>query len=123
MSTEEDLKNAEGETEGNQPSEEPTGVDRSPAGDGVEIRAEGRERTDSEVDQGEVDAEAPQQLGYTRFVYAGYLAGAMIVGFLTAKIGHVAWYRLGQWKAELGEPKDEIIYPAAGVFGILVALY
>ena len=24
------------------------------------------------------------------------------------KIGHVGWYRLGQWKPELGEPRDEI---------------
>src|SRR5262249_41817228 len=71
----------------------------------------------------ETDEGVPVQLGYQRYVYAAYMAGAMIVGFLAAKIGHTAWYRLGQWKPELGEPKDELLYPVATLIGILVALY
>ena len=66
---------------------------------------------------------SPMQLGYTRFVYAAYMAGAMLIAFLTAKIGHVAWYRLGQWKPELGEPRDEIVYVAASAVGVAIALY
>jgi preprotein translocase subunit SecE len=68
-------------------------------------------------------SQTPMQLGYKRFVYAAYLAGAMLVGFLVAKAGHLAWYRLGQWKPELGEPRDELLFPAAGLIGVLVALY
>src|SRR5690606_32798970 len=43
--------------------------------------------------------------------------------FLVAKVGHLGWYRLGQWKPELGEPQDELIFPIAGAIGVLVALY
>jgi preprotein translocase subunit SecE len=71
----------------------------------------------------EDDGGTPVQLGYTRYVYAAYMAGAMLVAFLVAKIGHVGWYRLGQWKPELGEPQDEIVYPVAGLLGVLVAVY
>ena len=71
----------------------------------------------------EAAAAAPVQLGYMRFVYAAYMGGAMGAAYLLAKIGHVSWYRLGQWKTELGEPKDEIVYPLAGLLGVGVALY
>ncbi|MBS2017917.1 MAG: preprotein translocase subunit SecE [Deltaproteobacteria bacterium] len=47
----------------------------------------------------------------------------MAVAFLVAKIGHVSWYRLGQWKPELGEPRDEVLYVAAGFVGIATAVY
>jgi preprotein translocase subunit SecE len=78
--------------------------------------------SESDVPPPEVEG-AALQLGYRRYVYGAYLAGALLVGFLAAKIGHVAWYRLGQWKAELGEPQDEYIFPVAGVIGVLVAVY
>jgi preprotein translocase subunit SecE len=63
------------------------------------------------------------QLGYMRFVYAAYMAGAMLVAFLVARGGHLIWYKLGQWKPELGEPRDEAVYIAGAVVGALVALY
>ena len=68
-------------------------------------------------------AATPMQLGYVRFVYAAYMAGAMLVGFLIAKASHVGWYRLGQWKPEFGEPRDEIVYVVSGLLGVGVALY
>ena len=79
----------------------------------------------SETDELErvADEDAPVQLGYLRYVYAAYLGGAMLIGFLVAKIGHVGWYRLGQWKPEFGEPRDELLYPVAGLIGALVSLY
>jgi preprotein translocase subunit SecE len=121
MATEEDLKKGEPE-EGEEESEEqpaPAKTDslapRSP--DAVE-KAEASEGEDT--DEG---VAVPVQLGYQRYVYAAYMAGALIAAFLFAKIGHASWYRLGQWKTELGEPKDEYLFPVAGVLGILVAIY
>lgn len=100
---------------------------------GAEIQAEGaRAKTEDELEAekaGEADDAAreadasPLQLGYMRFVYAAYMGGAMLVAFLVAKSVHLAWYRLGQWKPELGEPRDEIVYIAAGLVGAGVALY
>jgi len=51
------------------------------------------------------------------------LAGAMLIAFLVARGGHLAWYKLGQWKPEFGEPRDEAVYLVAGAVGILVAVY
>ena len=64
----------------------------------------------------------PTQLGHKRFVYAAYLAGGIIVAFLATKAVDLAWTRLGQWKPEFGEPRDEIVAPLAAVIGALVAL-
>ena len=127
MATEEDLEKAkdeaaEDEAEGSSEGE------KAGADDEAEIRVKSQDELDAEA-AGKIDdaareaAATPMQLGYTRFVYAAYMAGAMLVAFLTAKIGHVAWYRLGQWKPELGEPRDEIVYVAAGIIGVMVALY
>lgn len=128
MSTKEDLKKAEDETDDRDDAIE-SDESSAPATDDAkaEIRTaetELRERTDDEPDARESEeAGAPVQLGYMRFVYAAYMAGAMLVGFLVAKSAHVGWYRLGQYKPQFGEPRDEVIYPVAGVVGILVALY
>lgn len=111
MATEEDLEKQKDEA-----AEE---AEASPAAESAEQKAAEPE-TDSAAED---DAGTPVQLGYQRFVYAAYMAGAMIVAFLVAKIGHVAWYRLGQWKPELGEPQDEILYVAAAIIGVLTALY
>ena len=51
------------------------------------------------------------------------MAGALLSAFLVAKIGHAAWYRLGQWKPELGEPQDELLFPIAGLIGVGIAVY
>jgi preprotein translocase subunit SecE len=65
---------------------------------------------------------APSQLGYRRFVYAAYFAGAIAVAFLASKLIGFGWAKLATWKG-IGEPKDEIIYPIAGVLGAGIALY
>jgi len=58
-----------------------------------------------------------------RFVYAAYMGGAMIIAFLVTKIGHAAWYKLGQWKPEFGEPRDEWVIGPAILVGIVTAVY
>jgi preprotein translocase subunit SecE len=128
MATEEDVKKAE--AAGDEPEDDAA---ESPGEAGVaDVRAEAdAEKKSQPSDPGEDEEalakagadEAPMQLGYLRYVYAAYMAFAMLAAFLAAKIGHVGWYRLGQWKPEFGEPKDELIYPAAAVVGILIALY
>ena len=50
--------------------------------------------------------------------------GAMLVAFLVAKSAMLAWYRLGQWKPELGEPQDELVYARSpALIGVAVAVY
>jgi preprotein translocase subunit SecE len=124
MATEEDLKKSGEPEEGEEESEEqeaPAKTDslapRSPDA------AEKAEASESASEEEEADVAAPVQLGYQRYVYAAYMAGALIAAFLFAKIGHASWYRLGQWKTELGEPKDEYLFPVAGVLGVAVAIY
>jgi len=129
MATEEDLEKKHDEEEGasDEDASESDSSDR-----GADKADLARPKTQDELDAeaaGKADDEAreaaasPLQLGYLRFVYAAYMAGAMLVAFLVAKTGHVAWYRLGQWKPELGEPRDEVVYVTAGIIGVLVALY
>jgi preprotein translocase subunit SecE len=129
MATEEDLEKKHDEEEG------AAGEDASESETAAEDKADrdqARAKTQDELEAeaaGKADDEAreaaasPLQLGYLRFVYAAYMAGAMLVAFLVAKTGHVAWYRLGQWKPELGEPRDEVVYVVAGFIGVAVALY
>jgi len=118
MATEEDLKKAETADEAEEAADAPE--KEATAEVHAEPRSEEGEPSEADLD---VEGAAPMQLGYVRFVYAAYMAGAMLAAFLVAKIGHVGWYRLGQWKPEFGEPKDELIYPVAGVIGVLAALY
>jgi preprotein translocase subunit SecE len=130
MATEEDLKKAEAEDDeaqgepetGTPEAGEPrAALRRSEAP--AQAEADATEASDAEEKADAEESNAPVQLGYQRYVYAAYMAGAMLVAFLAAKIGHASWYRLGQWKPELGEPKDELVYPVAAVVGILVAIY
>jgi len=65
----------------------------------------------------------PVQLGYKRFVYAAYFAGAIAVAFFLAKAGDAAWTRLSLWKPGFGEPNDAAVMVVSGVVGALVALY
>lgn len=127
MATEEDLEKKEKEEEESSASDAEENAADETSDDKLEVRAKADSKTD-EGEQGEAGADAadvqtPVQLGYQRYVYAAYMAGALIVAFLFAKIGHVAWYRLGQWKPQFGEPVDDILYPVAAVFGILIAVY
>jgi len=64
----------------------------------------------------------PLQFGYMRFVYAAYMGAAILVAFVIAKAGHAAWYRLSQWRPSFGEPKDEVVYLAASLFGVIVSV-
>ena len=135
MATEEDLKKTEAEAEAAEQeaaeearsrSEEKTddaAVDRNVA---LRVKTEDEleaEKAGKADDAAREAAASPIQLGYMRFVYAAYMAGAMLVGFLVARGGHLAWYRAGQWKPELGEPRDEVVYLVAGVVGIAVSYY
>ena len=124
MATEEDLKKAEAE----EASEEE--AEASEASEEKDATAEVRARADSDADEAKEQAKeaeeeggTPVQLGYQRYVYAAYMALALLSAFLVAKMGHAAWYRLGQWKPELGEPQDELLFPAAGLIGVIIAVY
>jgi len=129
MATEEDLKKAEAEDEAGETPEESEAADAPEAkGEEAEVRAKADSDSDAATgdetkEAGDEAESAPVQLGYQRYVYAAYMAGALLSAFLAAKIGHAAWYRLGQWKPELGEPQDEILFPIAAVVGIGLALY
>jgi len=127
MATEEDLEKAQHDEEAADEAEESEGSSKS-----AEAKGESRTKTPDELEAeaaGKADdaareaAASPLQLGYTRFVYAAYMGGAMLVAFLVAKAGHLAWYRAGQWKPELGEPQDELVYLIAGLVGVGAALY
>lgn len=112
MSTEEDLPKAEDELAAPTVDIEPRALETS---------------SDDDDDGGEPDedghASSPIQFGYQRFVYGAYMAGAMFVAFLVAKIGHASWLRLEQWRPTFGDPRDEIVYPLAGLVGVFSALY
>lgn len=122
MATEEDLEKAKEdaqaeEAEAELPSREDAAI-RVKTEDELEAEKAGK------ADDAAREASAsPLQLGYMRFVYAAYMGGAILVAFLVARGGHLAWYKLGQWKPELGEPIDEIVYLVAVAIGILVAVY
>jgi len=134
MATEEDLKKAEAE-EAEEELPETPGERSLDAGDAREptIRvAQDEDAGDApaplaKTSDGEEDEplgdDVPVQLGYQRYVYAAYMAFALLAAFLIAKAGHAAWFRLGQWKPSFGEPLDEVVFPLAGVAGVLVALY
>lgn len=67
--------------------------------------------------------EASLQMGTQRYVYAAFMAGALAIALLGSKIGHAGWFRLSQWKPEIGEPKDELVMPVAAAIGAVAALY
>jgi len=90
----------------------------STSGGGPLATVEG-EGTDSEVPQ---DI-ALHSLGHKRFVYAAYFGGAIAIAFLVSKFGGMAWYRLGQWKPAIGEPKEELLMAISAAVGAAVAFY
>jgi len=121
MATEEDLEKKADE-EAAEEADESQGSEALAKAESAEAEVRARDEGAPEDDALDADA-APMQLGYMRFVYAAYMTGAMVVAFLVAKIGHLAWYRLGQWKPELGEPRDELLYVTAGIVGVATAFY
>jgi preprotein translocase subunit SecE len=69
------------------------------------------------------DASAPAQLGYKRYVYAGYFAGAIGIAFVCSKLGDFVWQRLALWKPQFGEPRGDVIMPVSALIGVAVAWY
>jgi preprotein translocase subunit SecE len=118
MATEEDLKKADEAAEDEESSE----AEAAPLAERESAAPEAADEAESH-DSMDEPAGAAVVLGYRRYVYAAYMAAALISAFLAAKIGHAAWYRLGQWKPVLGEPQDEILFPIAGVIGVAIAVY
>ncbi len=75
---------------------------------------------------GDVPAEvgaAPIQLGTRRFVFAAYFAFAILVAFIVTKVVSTIWYRLSQWKPQLGDEKEEIVMGVSALIGALTAVY
>jgi len=79
--------------------------------------------TDGDAPPADEEEDHAGHLGSTRFVYAAYLGGAMLVAFVVEKSAWFGWMRLAQWKPQFGEPRDEIIMPAAAIIGGVVAIY
>lgn len=120
MATEEDLKKAEADEEAEGTPGDEAAPESAPPDEAASSEEPSAAEAEDDEDEGEL---APVQLGYQRYVYAAYMAFAMLIGLLVAKLSHTAWYRLGQWKPQLGEPQDELLFPIAGAIGIGVALY
>jgi preprotein translocase subunit SecE len=70
-----------------------------------------------------VGAASPSQLGTRRFVYAAYFAGAIAIAFLASKVIDFAWIKAQAYKPAIGEPRDEIVMPVAGLAGGAAAVY
>lgn len=86
---------------------------------------EKKEEAPAEDDGG---AATPIQLGYQRYVYAAYMAGAIAIAFLCTKFIDFGWFRLAQWKPDWfvtigSDPTDEITVPLSAAIGIGVAVY
>jgi preprotein translocase subunit SecE len=127
MATKEDLEKTEADEAEDEGAEEEAPAEvsaraKSDAPPDDEPEASDPE-ADAAPDDGEEDEHAPLQLGHTRYVYAAYMAGALGIAFLFSKIGHAAWFRLSQWKPDLGEPKDELVIAGSVIVGAGTALY
>jgi preprotein translocase subunit SecE len=69
------------------------------------------------------DAAPAAQLGVQRFVYAAFMAGAILVAFLLAKITDAAWRKIAQFKPAFGEPQEEAVYVVSALLGVGLAFY
>lgn len=133
MATEEDLEKAKDEAADDEAEAEPEASSEATDAKDEIASAEGSHaKTEDELEAekaGKLDDDAreagstPMQLGYMRFVYATYMGGAMLVALLVAKATDTAWSRLGQWRPEFGEPKEEVVYILSGLVGAGAALY
>ncbi|WP_394843006.1 preprotein translocase subunit SecE [Pendulispora brunnea] len=86
------------------------------------LAAAGEADEDEEEDEGD-EAVAPAQFGTTRFVFAAYFGGAILIAFIVSKVLTVGWLRLSQYKPQIGEPHDELVMPLAGAVGLATAIY
>lgn len=90
----------------------------------VKVRAEVLDPEEEAEIEAALAAQTGNVLGAERFVYAAYLAGAVMAAFIFSKLGHAAWLKLAAWKPEqIGEPRDELVYIAAAIVGVGVALH
>jgi len=89
--------------------------------------AEDHLATQSEDEKKAVEGEAAPatglQMGWKRFVYGAYFAGAIAVAFVASKAISTAWHRIGTWKPQIGEPHDEYVMPIAAIIGGATAYY
>lgn len=118
MGIEQDVKREKDEDE--LPQETADEPDPGPL---VPAPADGAKIDDEPHDVQPVGAASPSQLGMRRFVYAAYFAGAIGIAFIMSKVLDYAWFKLSSWKPAIGEPKDEIVMPIAGLIGLLAAVY
>ncbi len=104
--------------------DEPSG-EREAKSKAEDVPEDVREAEKAAADAEAAEVGAPQQLGHKRFVYAGYMGGAIAIAFLLSKVGNLVWYRVSQWKPQwgLGDPKDELIMGIGAAIGAIVALY
>ena len=71
----------------------------------------------------EAEFAGASQVGQGRFVYGAFFAGAILTAFLSTKIVSGIWHKLSTYKPQVGEPRDEFLYPISALIGIGVALY
>jgi preprotein translocase subunit SecE len=86
----------------------------------TDANADERAAGDEEHD---VSPVAPTQLGARRFVYAAYFAAAIGIAFIASKAIDFAWLKLQNYQPSIGEPRDEIVMPIAGIVGAGTAVY
>jgi preprotein translocase subunit SecE len=127
MATQEDIKRERAEEDGSEQSAAHSGADvsseKATAGPADAREQEGVRPDDDAEDLAAPGAASPTQLGPRRFVYAAYFAAAIGIAFLASKVLGFAWLKLQIWKPALGEPRDEIVMPMAGLIGALAAVY
>jgi len=134
MATQEDIKRegADEDVPGQSADAPRAGVssEGAPPGDAPEPDEHGRvdgldgeEREEDAQDVAAAGAASPTQLGPRRFVYAAYFAGAIAIAFLMSKMLSFAWLKLQNWKPAVGEPRDELVMPLAGLIGAIAAVY
>ncbi len=110
-----------GEASADEPEEQASDESSEPA---VKVRAEVLDPEEEAEIEAALAAQTGNVLGAERFVYAAYLAGAVMAAFVFSKLGHAAWLTLAAWKPEqIGEPRDEFVYLAAAIVGVGVALH
>jgi len=118
MATDEEQKKDEDESEAPSGEEEVVGL---------EPTVEPKPIVETRPDDNGPAPTAPVQLGYRRYVYAAYMAGAIAIAFLSTKVIDYAWFKTAQWKpawfGQWVEPVDEVVVIAGGVIGVSVAIY
>jgi preprotein translocase subunit SecE len=90
----------------------------------LEKQVAARQVAEGEEQEGGIsDALAPSEMGFQRFVYAAFFGMGIAVAFLATKIVHAAWTKLAMTRPDLGEPRDELVYPISAVIGLAVTLF